>query len=780
MRPTNRFFLFALITFFLFGTVPTVLASEPTAEDFTNAFSATCADPAMSHFGEITSSSQVDYYAIDLVAGQFFTIDVDAEKIDSPLDAILEVFDAAGELVAVSVESSSGMDVSPDPYLEMFVDVGSTYYLAISAETPGVGADTGSYTLLLTCSAQPPAPEFTWPLKAGDLIGSTGSTGSLINITPETAESSLPFDLAVGQIADIEYQFVTHKIFVVVNDSFGSIVAVDPDSGAVLKTFSLALETEAEAEAPTVVTLEAAGNELYGVRVDPDTEKHSLVLVTFDETVPTDPKAKLTHVAPLAKTVYALAYHSDAKVMYGVVAGAAGSSGSELVQIDLTSGAMVTVGDPQLGVMGALDFSHENSLFGVDLSGNLHEIDHATGQATFIGKIDVSPEVSGLTFVVGAAPGGVDPVGTICSSTLTTSASTSSGTADPKLSRFKLKKNPLHRAIGLFKFEGMQGETVTLKVELDGIESAEAVAAEESTASSELENSLMNHWKGKGRVFLGIRDAIPGLDFRERKKEHIPFDMSATLPADGTYYVMLIRPLLRYYQTDYCLSLTSDLQEDSQAWKTFEVAWPNDESGDDTACTTAEESKDVQNDTETLAGASADDGSVSVTLSTTAIAPTSAPPEEPVVETPVEADPAAEGGDTEGGQTLAETPVVEPVAETPVAEPVAEIPVVEPVAETPVVEPVVETPVAEPVAEPPVVEPVVETPVAEPVAEPPVVEPVAEPPVVEPVVEPPVVEPVVEIPVVTEPAAGGTTTEELIEPVVEALADTDPDGVGVR
>jgi hypothetical protein len=318
-----------------------------------------------------------------------------------------------------------------------------------------------------------------------------------------------------------------------------------------------------------------------------------------------------------------------------------------------------------------------------------------------MGVIDVSAEVSGLTFVVGAPPD-VDPIKTICSSTLTSSASASSATATPKLSRFKRKRNPLHRAIGLFKFKGLEGETITLNAELEEEESAEAVVEESSV--SEWKNSWLQNWKGKGRVFLGIRDSIPDLDFRVRKKDQLPLSMSATLPADGTYYVMLIRPLLRFYKTDYCLTLESDMP-DSQAWESFDVAWPSDESEDDTASTSAAEPDDVQKSTETVASASANDSPVPVALSTTAVN-----------------EPDADGGDPEVGQTLAETPVVEPVAEIPVVttEPVAETPVVEPVAETPVVELVAKTPVVttEPVAETPVVEPVAEIPVVtEPVVE---------------------------------------------------------------
>lgn len=595
MRPTNRLFLFALIIFLLFGTAPTVLAVEPTAKDFTNAFSATCNDPPMSHNGEITSPTQVppqvDYYAVDLVAGQFFTIDVDAEKIGSPLDSILEVFDAAGNLVAVSDESlnvpaadparsAPGMDISPDPYLEMTVDVDGTYYLAISAETPGAGADTGSYTLLLKCSSQPAPSEFTWPVVVGDLLGATDSnTGSLINITPETAESTLPFDLGVGPIIDIEFDPSRELVFAAVDTAVAiddavavdaavavdyipaRIVALDPNSGNEVESYSL--ETE------LVVALEAAENELYGIQVDPSSEKYSLVLVTFDDS---DLTATLTPVFSFGKQqVGALAYHQSEKVMYA-------ANGTDLLKINLASSPVGTQEVVKLTdlsfVIASIDFSHEDVLYVIDIEGNIYEVtDLTAGEVTLINPISVTGKVSGLTFVVGV-PQDVDPIKTICSSTLTSSASASSANAAPKLSRFKRKKNPLHRAIGLFKFKGLEGETVTLNAELEQQESADA-AVEESSVR-ELKSSWLNYWKGKGRVFLGIRDSIPDLDFRVRKKDQLPLTMSATLPADGTYYVMVIRPLLRFHKTDYCLTLESDMQ-DSEAWETFDVAWPSDD-----------------------------------------------------------------------------------------------------------------------------------------------------------------------------------------------------------
>ncbi len=410
------------------------------------------------------------------------------------------------------------------------------------------------------------SPEFKWPVEVGDLLGATGSNpGSLINITPENAESSLPFPLGVGPIADIEYQYSTQTLLVAINQNPGSIIAIEPDTGAQGQTFNLVPETGTVV--PTVVALEATENTLYGVQVDSSGEQFSLVQITFDGIALT---ATLTDVVLFDWLVWALAYHSVDKVMYGV---ASVNGVSNLFTIDLESFEIKIVGETGFGQFMALDFSNDNFLFGVDRSGNLFEIDHTTGKAVpIIG--DPINGVTGLTFVVGEPPD-VEPIKTICSSTLISSASVSSETNAPKLSRFKRKKNPLHRAIGLFKFEGKAGETVTIRLAPEEEESVEAVVEESSV--SELENPWLNYWKGKGRVFLSVRDSIPDVDFRVRKKDQLPLNMSATLPADGWYYVMVIRPLLRFYKTEYCVTLESDI-EDSQAWKTFDVAWPSDDS----------------------------------------------------------------------------------------------------------------------------------------------------------------------------------------------------------
>jgi len=168
----------------------------------------------------------------------------------------------------------------------------------------------------------------------------------------------------------------------------------------------------------------------------------------------------------------------------------------------------------------------------------------------------------------------------------------------------------------LFKFKGKAGETVTLKLAPEEEESVEA--GDEYAVSALLEPWLQ--CRGKGRVFLGIRDAIPNVDFRVRKKDQMPFDMSAALPEDGDYYVMVIRPLLRFYNADYCLTLESD-HPDSEAWQTLDVVWPGDDSEEDTAPTSTEAKTAELQSAEVYDEGAFDSGDITLGETTEAVSP---------------------------------------------------------------------------------------------------------------------------------------------------------------
>ena len=587
MKPTFRLTLLALIIL-IFAAAPAVHAVEPTADGFSAAVLLVCGESPATYTGSIDTAKEVDYYSIDLVADQRLTIDVDTADNGKTLDTILEVFDGNGEPLAAN-DRSSEVPLNEDPYLEITVEVGGTYYFAISDSTSN--GITGDYTLLFQCSDPSIPPDPVEPVKIGDLLGATGSDpGSLLSINPADGASTVRFPFKYGEIADVEFDPGSKMLFVATDGSPGNIIVVDPNTGAKVRSFSY--------DEGGFLALESAENILFGIYVD-GSEQYSLV--TIDQTTgATSPVAPSSTVPP----VRSLAYHPGEKVLYG-------ASGADLIKFDVTSSAVEIqkVASPGLGQIVAVDFSHENVLYCVDISGNLFRIPDLTLASELpvkVGSIIAASEVatvasttskapvSGLTFVVGEAPPDEEPIKTICSSSFTSPESTGSELANHKFKRFNLTRNPLHRGIGMFKFQGKYGETLTLGIDP---ENSEPVEAEEDSKTSWLKK-LWSKCREKERLFVSIRDAIPGVKFRAKNKGTLPLEWTVEqpLPADGWYYIMVIRPLPRFQDVDYCLSLESDAQ-DSQAWQSLDVVWPGDDA-EEVSTTTSTEAKttEVQSD----------------------------------------------------------------------------------------------------------------------------------------------------------------------------------------
>jgi hypothetical protein len=565
----HKFFLLALISSLVFGTVPVVHAFDPVL-DFP--ILVNCNDPTKVWSGEIEDSAQIDYYSIDgLVAGQVLTIDVDAEGLSS-LDSFLEVFDSTGNFLDSSNDDRAPYETSVvDPYLVFTVppDGGGTYIFGISAA--GLGADAGLYNFFLECSDPSNSVE---KVKVGDLLGA--ASGALVTISPASGASTERFaSLGIDEVADIEFDPKTGMLFVAIDTGNpGRIIIIDPNNGTTEGAFTY--------EKGGFIALESAGETLYGVYGYESADSRSgeyYSLVTIDrETGIFDFVASFE---PVETPIESLAYNSLNNSLYGV-------SGSNLIQIDLGSFTITPRGQMTFGNVVSLDFDLNNSLYAATRVGNqgepgkLFEIDHATatvnreaGPLTF--ENASSADVTGLTFVIEEAPQDEDPtIKTICSSSFSNQTVASSESANNRLRRFKRKRNPLNSAIGLYKFEGEIGETLQLSVCL---EEKEAVESEEASKSSWIEK-LWPQWKPKNRVFVVIRDAIPGVDFREKKKAVLTQDEPVLditdvppLPATGLYYIMVIRPFRRFHNFDYCLSLESD----GTAGDNLVVAWPNDE-----------------------------------------------------------------------------------------------------------------------------------------------------------------------------------------------------------
>ena len=689
MKPTSRLFQFLLIFLLLCGGAPAVNANDaeiiadavavnPIAPDFLTAEPVVCGDPAEIYERSIGSSNEVDVYSLELAAGQLLTIDVTTGDNGQTLDTILFVYfdsDPTDEQypetpIAWNDRSAELPLPNEDPYLEISAEAGGKYYLVIYDATSNLL--TGDYILSLKCNDPSTNPDPVEPVKVGDLLGSTGlDIGSLVMINPADGTGTVRFSTVTGPIADIEYQYSSQSLLVAINNQPGAIVTIDPNTGNEGPVINV--------DGGSIVALEATEDILFGVYVESDfisgIDEFSLVAIN-------QATAELVFLASLGQQPFpALAYHSTEKTMYGVVTG---PQGAELVKIDLTSFAVDTIGSTGLGQVVALDFSQENVLYGVDLSGTLFYIpDLTTGHAEKIASIDVATEavasasaaagISGLTFVVGEPPVD-DPIKTICSSSFTMETEAFSELADNKLSRFKVKSNPLHGAIGLFKFEGKANEIIHLRVYA---EEEEPVESEEASLSSWLAK-LWPDFKRKDRVFVVIRDAIPGVTFREKKKAELPLEMTDVLlsPVDGWYYLMVIRPLRRHHQVDYCLSLKSDDPE-SKAWETLTVAWPSsDGSEEDTTLTSAEANtvEEVQSDEVS------DEGSLgsedTIPADTTGVVPTLTASEPVGVIPDSSASVPVDEGSSQEVQAIEETAVDDTgevaLAEEPAAEPTEE------------------------------------------------------------------------------------------------------------
>ncbi|MCK4623806.1 MAG: PPC domain-containing protein, partial [Phycisphaerae bacterium] len=108
---------------------------------------------------EPAGSLDVDFYAVDIAAGQTVGFDIDAEELGYALDSVLRLFNQYGTELASSddgTDPDSGF-VGSDPYIEYTFADGGTYYVAVSGapndvyspfvEISGVSGDQGDYEL---------------------------------------------------------------------------------------------------------------------------------------------------------------------------------------------------------------------------------------------------------------------------------------------------------------------------------------------------------------------------------------------------------------------------------------------------------------------------------------------------------------------------------------------------------------------------------------------------------------------------------------------------------
>jgi len=107
----------------------------------------------------------VDVISVFLQAGDRLTVDVDADRFGSPLDARLRLFDSTGTQLATSDDSPApGETLTVDPYLDVVADTDGVYFVGVSSfdneaydptlEGSGDGTSSGDYTLSMTLESE--------------------------------------------------------------------------------------------------------------------------------------------------------------------------------------------------------------------------------------------------------------------------------------------------------------------------------------------------------------------------------------------------------------------------------------------------------------------------------------------------------------------------------------------------------------------------------------------------------------------------------------------------
>jgi VCBS repeat-containing protein len=107
--------------------------------------------PAISITGNVSATTDVDFYKINLTAGQFVTFDID--HTSSPrLDSFLTLYNSAGVAIASADDSNitsgaSGSDVVQDSFLQFQVPTSGLYYISVTDFAQQGQSSSGPYTL---------------------------------------------------------------------------------------------------------------------------------------------------------------------------------------------------------------------------------------------------------------------------------------------------------------------------------------------------------------------------------------------------------------------------------------------------------------------------------------------------------------------------------------------------------------------------------------------------------------------------------------------------------
>jgi hypothetical protein len=234
---------------------------------------------------------------------------------------------------------------------------------------------------------------------AGAMVASTGNNGvALISIDTATGAGSLigPLNL-FGPVTDLAFRH-DGVLFGTTGGGTSSLINID----------EFGVESLVGTHVTGSVTgLVFVGTTLYGTFVPTGGGSTPSQLVTVDQSTGALTTIGATGFGPIG----GLAFDTASGILYGVTSGAIGG---DLVSINLVTGAATLIGSTELGDISALAFGPGGVLFGglggnSSAPGSLITIDAATGAGTVVGASGY-PVLSGLSrsldCVIDGAPGG--------------------------------------------------------------------------------------------------------------------------------------------------------------------------------------------------------------------------------------------------------------------------------------------------------------------------------------------------------------------------------------
>jgi hypothetical protein len=109
--------------------------------------------------GAIVQEGDVDVFRLDGKAGQSIVAEVQAGKLGSPLDSLLTLYDAHGQVVALN-DDAPGADAGKDSKLAATFPSDGVYYLALS-DANDHGSPLHAYRLVVALQPRGPTTERT-------------------------------------------------------------------------------------------------------------------------------------------------------------------------------------------------------------------------------------------------------------------------------------------------------------------------------------------------------------------------------------------------------------------------------------------------------------------------------------------------------------------------------------------------------------------------------------------------------------------------------------------